>query len=207
MATGVTGFSVEGTAENELVYMLKLEKPQAQKEGKATIHVNASLYDVDTFTDPERNDTQADKKETLQQVLSFKDDSSVTKATYTAEASKEMEEAGLTIYNVEIYQTEFRAYMYIDYTIQNKKLYVEMLCQDKDGQPCDFTDALWGLDDEQGHRQAVLVHDPRVVSDDTLWLGYDIRDYVEDTSIASGKVKLTKTINESTYNVAIYSKK
>lgn len=192
MVAGVTGVSVEGTAENELVYMLKLEKPQAQKEGEATIHVNASLYDVDTFTDPERNDTQAGKKETLQQILSFKDNSSGTKTTCTAEASKEMEEAGLTIYNVEIYQTEFRAYMYIDYTIQNKKLYVEMVCQDKDGQPCNFTDGFWDLDDEQGHRHALTVYDPRDVSDDTLWLGYDIRDYVEDTSIASGKVKLTK---------------
>ena len=191
--TGVgDSVAMEMTADDEMVYMLEIEKPQAMKEGETTIHVSASLYDVDTFTDSERNDTQAEKKETLQQVFSFKDDSSGTKTTYTAEPSKEMEEAGLTIYDVKVYQTEFRAYMFIDYAIQNKECNVEMLCQDKDGQPCNFTDAMWGLDDEQGHRHELVVYDPRDVSDDTIWLGYDIRDYIEDTSIASGKVKLTK---------------
>lgn len=188
--TGAESTAIENTATNELVCMLEASKKTETKEADVTVNVTAQPYMS------EKNTQRANvtvKGENLQTTVAVQDISSEQTETYIPERTNEMKIAGLDVDGVNVYRTEFRTYLVIDFTIENKSMLVEFTRMDGKKEEKTFVNRTGGgADDSNGHRKVLLIYDTGEIANAQFTLTYIVRDPMEDVDIRTGEIVFIK---------------
>ena len=184
--------TIENTAAGELVCLLEASKKAETKKTEVTIHVTAQL-DENMDNVQENSAADAAMQGEMDTVVAVSDLSSENVAIYEPKATEELEAAGLHIYEVKVYRTEFRTYMVIEFVIDDKDTLVEFTRLDEAGQEKKFVDRSGGgTDDADGHKQTVLIYDTEETDYTRFYLTYIVRDAINGTNLSTGEVALIK---------------
>lgn len=184
--------SIENAAEDELVYMLEAGKKPDVKQADVTVKVTAGIYDPKEMT-AEEISSDRKKTEEIETTFRMQDTSSETMCVYEVEDGNALEKDGVHIQSIKASQTEFRTYLRMTYSSENRNTYVEFAVLDADGKELNFADREGEvLADEDGQQKALLVYDRDTVEEQNVVLGYSVRNVEDGTVKNEGTVTLKK---------------